>query len=142
MLWGTGNRPCPPSGATRVRFTCALILLAACADSASVEDIRASFDPPNAYQGWWNLTLECSAFARPLGLRVEMDRVTWFVTSEFPGQPNVLGQWNELREITIRNDARYNGPVIQHEILHDLLTGDGRHESAAWDDCALPRGID
>jgi hypothetical protein len=57
------------------------------------------------------------------------------VTNWFPGQPGVLGQWNERHEITIRRDFRFDKGVVMHEIVHELLDGDGSHADVAWTAC-------
>ena len=111
-------------------------LATACEDPLTVEDVRVPIRPISTYSSIWAEMVECSERSRAF------DGVRWFQTSYFPGQPTVLGQWNSRREITLRADVLFDPDVVGHEILHDLLKGDPRHESPAWDDCGIEKGLD
>jgi hypothetical protein len=127
---------------TRVATLVSAALLS-CTDGTSVEDLRTPLDPPALYRIWWDETHVC-AFPLADGPTRDFGGITWFVTPEFPGQPNVLGQWNERREITILDEYFLNPEVVKHEMLHDILAavGDRGHDSPSWGLCALPVGVD
>jgi hypothetical protein len=117
----------------------ALLLLLgvwACEDGTSPEVERLAIDPPRLYEVWWSEMEACS------GLRGERSGVSWFVAFQFPQGVSILGQWNSRREITLRSDVWLERYVVAHEILHDLLGGDLRHEDDAWTRCEIPVGID
>lgn len=114
-----------------------LVPAAACRDSPTApEQRRLAIDPPPPYLDHWARVESCS------GLTGDFQRVRWFLVGSFPDGEGILGQWNSRHEITLRVDVWLAGDVVQHEILHDLLNGDMRHEDEAWDVCELPRGVE
>jgi hypothetical protein len=106
----------------------------ACSDPVAVEGLRTAIEPKLLYRSLWVDVRVCS------GLERDYHGIRWYVTPWFPDQPDVLGQWNSRREITLRTDAQLNADVISHELLHDLLDGDGLHADPAWVECDLPVG--
>lgn len=120
--WGGGRSP-----AARVAVVAAL---GACTSPLVIEEVREPLDPPRIYSVWWEEAEGCA-----LVFGGSVYQVDWYVTNWFPGQPGVLGQWNERHEITIRRDARFDKGVVMHEIVHELLDGDGRHTDPAWTAC-------
>ena len=96
---------------------------------------RRAMEPPPAYTLWWPETEQCSSRSGDFG------RVSWYETAFFAdGVFTKLGEWNSRREITIVTSAIMDRQVVRHEILHDLLGGDGDHEDRSWALCGLPRG--
>ena len=82
------------------------------------------FDPPPAYQLWWEMTQECS------GRRGLFSRVRWYYV---PGARTVLvngqrveGYWTSAgNTIVLAEAAALKGPLVRHEMLHSLQNGDG-----------------
>lgn len=93
-------------------------------------------EPLKVYATFWRQMEECSSL-RGGGVA----SIRWFVTDAFPGQPDVLGQWNARHEITLRRDALYAPGVVMHEIIHELVGGDGGHRDPAWEAC-VPVGVE
>lgn len=94
-----------------------------------------AFDPPAAYTVLWEEVESCA------GTDGSMDGIRWFVTTDF-SRPGVLGQWSADRRIVLRVDVWNDWEVVKHEMLHDLLSGDGDHADPAWAACELPVGVD
>ena len=113
---------------------CALSALGAgCADAPPTPGSGPfPFEPPPVYRRLWSDVEQCS------GRRGDPDRVRWLMTDSFPGQPLRLAQWEPGHVITLRSDMDVALPIVAHEILHDLLGGDGANEDPAWLECALP----
>lgn len=116
-------------------LTC-LATFAACDDTVGVEDIRVPLEPKGIYPMVWGEMMACSDRTRLF------TGVRWFQAPYFPGHPDLLGQWNSRREITLRSDVLFDQEVVAHEILHDLLRGDALHEDPAWDACDVLKGSD
>jgi len=81
------------------------------------------FDPPPAYQLWWDLTQQCSA------RRGSFAGVRWYVV---PGASTLLvngqrveGYWTSGNAIVLAEAATFSGPLVRHEMLHALQEGDG-----------------
>ncbi len=108
------------------------VWLSGCGEPAPVGIESTPFDPPDAYGALWAEVEDCS------GLEGDPARVRWMKTDSFPGQPLRLAQWEPGHVITLRADMDVALPIVAHEILHDLLGGDGAHEDRAWLGCALP----
>ena len=105
----------------------------ACGDPpASTGPTATPFEPPPVYRTLWADVEACS------GRVGDPDRVRWQRTDSFPGQPLRLAQWEPGHVITLRSDMDVALPIVAHEILHDLLGGDGEHLDPAWLECALP----
>lgn len=101
-----------------------------------LESLRSEMQTvPFLYKKRWKDIERCS------GLEGDLDRVRWFSTPFFPGEPDILGQRNSRHEITIRTDHLFDLGVVGHEILHELLDGDRHHRNAAWEICNLPIGV-
>ena len=111
------------------------LLLLGCDSPTELHELREPVpDPPTQYRTFWEDTEACS------GLTGDFEGVRWFWTSYFPGEPDTVGQWNSNREITLLFAHRGQRVVVMHEILHDLLGGDGAHVSPLWRSCGLPIG--
>lgn len=117
------------SGRTAL-VTAVVVAVTACADPTAVEDVREPMVPPVLYGTYWRDMEQCTSI-RGRG----MDQVKWFITDWFPGRPDLRGQWNDRHEITIHRDALLNQGVVTHEIVHELLGGDGAHRDFAWVHC-------
>ncbi len=94
---------------------------------------RIAMKPHPAFQQLWAEVQLCSDRTGDFG------GIRWFVTTAFDSA-ETLGQWNSRREITIRIDRWNNFQVVSHELLHDLLRGDGDHRDPAWAACGLTTG--
>lgn len=114
----------------------ALVAAGACSDTVAVDRGRVEIDPPTVYRTWWESVEECSAIGG------DFDGVRWFAVYGFGDGAGILGQWNELREITVRSDVWLDPEVVRHEVLHDLLRGDRLHQRAEWATCGIETGID
>ena len=113
----------------------ALPWLSACSDEVGPDVGRVEIEPPSLYQTLWDGVEDCS------GLVGDFDRVRWFVVYEFGSSSSLFGQWNERREISLRSDVWLDSDVVRHEILHDLLSGDGAHARDEWDTCDIDPGV-
>lgn len=120
---------------SRYLLGAALVLLGGCGDQDPVipGPSRVAIDPHPVFSILWNEVQECS------GLTGDLAGISWFVTTGFD-RAETLGQWNSDREITLRIDRWTEFMVVKHEMLHDLLRGDGEHRDRSWIDCNLPRG--
>ncbi len=109
-------------------------LLVGCGDtffSGTIED-RTSFDPPASYQEWWAATESCS------GRTGAFQRVEWFLATSIVAEGKVgKARWAPPHEIIIVRGYEADEEVVRHEMLHDLLGGDGVHASPAWVECDL-----
>lgn len=109
------------------------LLVVGCSDSSRPPDFGVTpFGPPPVYRELWTEVEMCSHRTG------DPARVRWMKTDSFPGQPLRLAQWEPGHVITLRADMDVALPIVAHEILHDLLGGDGEHEDSAWLECALP----
>ncbi len=113
----------------------AALSIAGCGDDVAPDRGRVEIEPPALYESLWQGVEQCSGITAPF------DRVRWFVVWEFGASPTIFGQWNARREISLRSDVWLDSQVIRHEILHDLLGGDGAHTNGAWDECDIDVGI-
>ena len=109
--------------------------LGGCGEDSPVasEATRIAMSPHPVFQQLWADVQLCSNRTGDFG------GIRWFVTTAFDSA-DTLGQWNSRREITIRIDSWNNFLVIKHELLHDLLGGDGDHRDPAWVNCEIPTG--
>ena len=108
-------------------------LSGACAEPSGPSGLESTpFEPPPGYRILWAEVEGCS------GRAGDPVRVLWMKADSFPGRPLRLAQWEPEHVITLRADMEVALPVLSHEILHDLLGGDGAHEDPAWLECALP----
>ncbi len=111
----------------------ATLALLACSDSVSVAIAqRQQFEPPEEYRSWWETVEACSSRSG------DFDLVRWFDTASIVVQGVVVsGLWEPPHDITLWSLATENASVVRHEILHDLLRGDGDHKDDAWSLCNL-----
>jgi hypothetical protein len=86
------------------------------------------FDPPPAYELWWEMTEACS------GHSAAFAGVRWYVVpgaSQLPysGGDSVKGYWSERdNRIVLAEAAQLDGPLVRHEMLHALLRArEGHH---------------
>lgn len=119
----------------RALATLLLPFLSACGDEIAPDLGRVEIEPPSIYRSLWDGVEDCS------GLVGDFGRVRWFVVYEFGAGATIFGQWNERREITLRSDVWLDDAVVRHEILHDLLGGDGEHVRDEWDTCDIDTGL-
>ena len=120
----------------RVATVAATLALAAC--STPTEGLRIAvtqrqrYEPLEEYQGWWETVEACSSKSGDLG------RVRWYEASEMVVRgESVLGLWEPHHDITVLNTLKEEAPILRHEMLHDLLSGDIEHEHQAWSACDL-----
>lgn len=126
----------PPHRVARAAATILLPLLSLACDAGVAPDVgRVQIDPPSLYRTLWDGVESCSGLIGPFA------RVRWFIVYEFGSSSTIFGQWNQRREITLRSDVWLDSDVIRHEILHDLLNGDGGHTRDEWDACDIDPGV-
>lgn len=123
-------------GLTTVLLALVVAATSACGDATGPDGDRLKIEVPEVFRSVHDLIETCSL------LEGDFDGISWYVTSGFPDAPSVLGRWNSRREITLRLDTWLETTVVAHEILHDLLRGDPRHQSNTWSLCNLPTGVD
>lgn len=73
------------------------------------------------------------------GLDGEYALIDWYtadVILEKDGK-KLRGQWVPPHDIILRSSLQQDTFVVKHEILHDLLRGDGGHERQEWQTCGL-----
>ncbi len=102
----------------------------------SLEEMRTEIEAKSIYRVQWDVVEACAQ------LYGDFDRLRWFTTPHFPEGNGILGQWNGRHEITFLEGAEFNVQVIRHEILHELLDGDGEHLNPRWEWCEIPTGVD
>jgi hypothetical protein len=81
------------------------------------------FDPPPAYQLWWEMTQECSGRQGLLG------NVQWYFvpgarTLTVDGR-TVEGYWTSGNAIVLAGAVILKGPLVRHEMLHALQDAGG-----------------
>ena len=87
-------------------------------------DGAVRFEPPPAYQLWWQMAQECS------GRRGVLSHVDWYYvpgarTLVVEGQ-RVEGYWTSAgNTIVVAEASMFSGPLVRHEMLHSLVRGDG-----------------
>ncbi|MDQ3950217.1 MAG: hypothetical protein M3282_07710 [Gemmatimonadota bacterium] len=99
-----------------------LLLLAACEAPAApvLADGAQRFQPPPAYQLWWEMTLQCS------GRRAPLSGVRWYFvpgarTVEVNGE-RYAGYWSSAgNSIVLAEEAMLDGSLVRHEMLHSLI---------------------
>ena len=108
-------------------------LLASCEDPLLFIQERVPFEPPRpVFTLYWGSVLACSGLPH-----AEFDRVSWYEIESFAVGADLRARWNSPHDITLRSDSRLDEFVVKHEMLHDLLGGDGEHADAAWAGCGL-----
>lgn len=112
----------------------ALLLLAACSSlgvEAAIQGKRP-FDPPPIYVDWWAATEACS------GREGDFEAIDWFLAIGIDADGVVArARWSPPHEIILVEGHEDDEKTVRHEMLHDLLSGDGNHESEAWVACDL-----
>lgn len=86
--------------------------------------------PPPVYERFWAETEACSERSG------DFFEVRWFVARDLVPGSDILGRRTGASEIVVRTDLWLDGKVVRHEILHQLLRGDEKHEDPAWRDCS------
>ncbi len=121
-------------GATGLRKLAAvvgiLVPVLACESPLSEAVGLVPLQPPPVYERFWAETESCSSLAGDLA------EVRWFVARDVVVGSDILGRRTGDSEIILRADLWLDGPVVRHEMLHQLLRGDGAHENPAWNDCS------
>jgi len=92
------------------------------------------FEPPPAYELWWEMTQECS------GRRGLLSRVDWYYV---PGSSMLLvngqrveGYWTSAgNTIVLAESAMLSGSLVRHEMLHSLERGDGHSRAYFLERC-------
>ncbi len=88
-------------------------------------------EPPPVYEIYWSSIESCS------GQTADFNRVRWFVRYQLPDDRDVVGQRTNRNEIVLRSDLWLDQLVVSHEILHQILDGDGDHDSEHWAKCGV-----
>lgn len=128
---------------SRRRILCAFVAaLAACSDPVSLVYVdRRPFTPPlEIYTTWWAELEACLDRTR------DFDGIRWFLADEIgqaagPVSGSIRGQWLSNREITIKSGHEHVMVVVKHEMMHDLLRGDGGHRHELWGYCEQRGGM-
>lgn len=104
---------------------------------------RRPFDPPmELYAPWWNEVAKCVERSRSIA------GIDWFLADQIGPTPceycpgnTTQGQWISNREITLLAGKERKMVVVKHEMMHDLLRGDGGHEHEGWRICDRRAGM-
>jgi hypothetical protein len=78
------------------------------------------FSAPGIYARWWAMTEACS------GTSGSLAAVSWFETTSILTDPRtgalINGYWSAAsNRIVLSRDARLNGGIVRHEMLHALI---------------------
>lgn len=97
-------------------------------------DGTQTFTPPSYYTTWWAMTSACS------GVSGDLAAVQWYVvpagTSLVLDGAQLSGYWSEAsNRIVLRDDARSDGAVVRHEMLHALIRVGGHPRQYFIDRC-------
>jgi hypothetical protein len=121
---------------TRWRALLAAPFLLACETPAAPLLVEGAerFEPPPAYQLWWELTQECSG---RVGL---FSRLRWYyvpdATTIIVDGRHVEGYLTAGNTIVLAEAAIYNGSLVRHEMLHALHDVDGHPREFFLGRCA------
>jgi hypothetical protein len=106
-------------------------LLLACGDPTGVPGGAIRIEPPGVYRDYWQHVEECSGLVAPF------EAVRWYVVFEVKAGSDIIGQRTGDHEIILRSDLWLEEDVVSHEILHELIGGDGGHRRPEWRVCGL-----
>ena len=110
------------------------VLLAGCTLSGFEAEIRgrAPFSPPEVYLEWWRDTETCADASG------SFEALVFYLADSIMGDRLVArARWSEPRDIIIVRGYEADSKVVRHEMLHDLLRGDGSHTDGRWVSCDL-----
>jgi hypothetical protein len=108
-----------------------MIILAAVAcvePAAPLPSNSQRFTAPPVYQLWWSMVQACSGHTGNLAA------VEWYVVpgadSISDGSEGVAGYWSSSdNRIVLIGSGEFNGPLVRHEMLHELVRVDGHPRS-------------
>lgn len=115
----------------------ALALATACVEtiSAPLPSGAVQFDAPPIFASWWKKVEACSGHSGSLAA------VQWYVV---PGARTIsdgaltdVGAYTEIRihRIVLAGEAQLVGPIVRHEMLHELLQVTGHPRRYFLDQC-------
>lgn len=110
-----------------------LLSTIACSGLVDVERQNTRpLDPLPVYATWWDEISTCA------GRSEDMGRIAWWqATSIMVNKRIVRGQWERPHRITLVSSYVETENVVKHEMLHDLLDGDPKHDNDRWDACGV-----
>jgi len=109
-----------------------LATLSGCGGYTTTVKDKQPFDPLPVYAEWWVQTEACSARSG------DFSRISWYTASTIVGDGAIgRGSWSAPHDIIIVRGFEDDPLTVQHEMLHDLLNGDSKHESRLWTTCDL-----
>jgi hypothetical protein len=93
------------------------------------------FSAPVVYARWWAMTQACS------GLTGSLEAVSWYSTPNPLRDPNtgrvIEGYWSAgSNRVVLEADAKLDGAVVRHEMLHALLHEGGHSRTQFLGRCA------
>jgi hypothetical protein len=93
---------------------------------------KEPLEPLPIYEAWWGATEACS------GMEGDLHAITWFTALTIRGNDiTARGLWTPPHQIILVIGYEDDEITVRHEMLHDLLGGDGDHESPLWERCSL-----
>jgi hypothetical protein len=109
------------------------MLVFGCGSITGPQPIGVAFRPPSTYATWWAAVELCS------GRRGDVARIQWHESPDGALGSQSMGQWRPDHEVylvhfVVTHQLRH---TVQHEMLHDLLSGDPDHLSPLWARCGL-----
>jgi hypothetical protein len=123
----------------RVRLLVALIsITTACTEVTYAPQpiVGDQFDPPPIFAAWWEKVESCS------GRTESLASVAWYVV---PGAMTVpdgsfgdVAAYSDFHDhrIVLAGEVQMLGPIVRHEMLHELLQADGHPRRAFLERCA------
>ena len=110
------------------------VLLTGCTLSGFEAEIqgRVPFSPPAVYLEWWRDTEACADESG------SFEALVFYLADWIMGDARVArARWSEPHDIIIVRRYEADAKVVSHEMLHDLLRGDGSHTDGRWASCDL-----
>lgn len=106
-----------------------------CSAFATSISNKREMEPLPIYAQWWVATEVCSDRSG------DFTDITWYSADAISSDESLaLGLWRPPHEIVIVSRYIEDEMTVRHEMLHDLIGGDPRHDDDAWDSCELNPG--
>jgi hypothetical protein len=124
---------------TLIRLTVALLGIATACTEVTYQPLPIvgdRFDPPPIFFAWWKQVEDCSGRTASLGA------VEWYVVPNVRTIPDGsfgdVAAYSDYRDhrIVLAGEAQMVGPIVRHEMLHELLQAGGHPRRDFLERCA------